>query len=231
MPYNYLEDNFTSYENVENPAPTLLYQNSLMNDAVDLTGKFYKVTEGGTPIAVDTFQTAPKMTMNNTEEQSIQPISNNSSLNVNIKGRPKQAVEFFKSKGLSTHAAAAIVGNLMLESGDITLNKTDNIGDKHLGPKGSSYGMGQWRLDRRTALTNFAAKRGKPISDFETQLEFVWDEINNSQKAYKVLEGLNNAKTVEEATESFMKTYERPNKNPKINALATRIKYAKSLLS
>jgi hypothetical protein len=30
----------------------------------------------------------------------------------------------------------------MLESGDNTLTKTDNIGDKDKGPNGSSYGIG-----------------------------------------------------------------------------------------
>jgi hypothetical protein len=30
----------------------------------------------------------------------------------------------------------------MLESGDNTLTKTDNIGDKNLGPDKSAYGMG-----------------------------------------------------------------------------------------
>lgn len=145
--------------------------------------------------------------------------------------------ELYKNNGFSDENALkqasmhsnAIVGNFMIESGDPTLTKTDNIGDKNLGPKGSAYGIGQWREDRRTALKNFAAKRGKPMSDFITQLEFAWDEMNGSQKYYKVLENLMNSKTIEEATENFMNTYERPNKNPKINGLASRIGYAKSL--
>jgi hypothetical protein len=41
-------------------------------------------------------------------------------------------MEFFQSKGLSAHAAAGIVGNLMTESDLIT----DRIGDK-----GTSYGL------------------------------------------------------------------------------------------
>lgn len=153
-------------------------------------------------------------------------------------GRPKQAVEFFKSKLMNElnldqetadRSAKAIVGNFMFESGDPTLNKTNNVGDKNLGPNGSSFGIGQWRLDRRTALKNFAAKRGKSMSDFMTQLEFAWDEINNSQKGFKILDNLMNSKTIEEATERFMNTFERPNKNPKINKISERIKYAKSL--
>lgn len=224
--YNFLDNSFTEFENVENPKVT--YKSPLIDDAFDITSGFSGVSQSGTPIARNTFSS--ELNVNNSEEHV--PIQQNyTSVNKNISGRPKQALDFFIKNGFSQHAAAAIVGNLMLESGDPTLNKTDNIGDKKLGPNGSSYGMGQWRLDRRTALKNFAAKRGKPMSDFETQLEFVLDEINNGQKQYKILEGLNNAKTVEEATTSFMNTFERPNKDPKINGIQKRIKYAKSLLA
>jgi hypothetical protein len=43
------------------------------------------------------------------------------------------------------------------------------------------------------------------------------------------LEKLINSPTIEEATTSFMNTFERPNSNPKINGINTRIKYARSL--
>lgn len=223
--YNFLDNSFTEFENVESPKVT--YKAPLIDDAFDITSGFSRVSQTGTPIARNTFSS--ELNVNNSEEHV--PIQQNyTSINKNISGRPKQALDFFIKNGFSQHAAAAIVGNLMLESGDPTLNKTNSIGDKKLGPSGSSYGMGQWRLDRRTALKNFAAKRGKPMSDFETQLEFILDEINNGQKQYKILEGLNSAKTVEEATKSFMNTFERPNKDPKINGIQKRIEYAKSLL-
>jgi hypothetical protein len=44
-------------------------------------------------------------------------------------------------KRASIHSNA-IVGNFMIESGDPTLTKTDNIGDKNLGPNRSAYGIG-----------------------------------------------------------------------------------------
>lgn len=238
--YNYFDDNFTKFQAVETPKVTI--KMPLMDDGImDISNWATGVTSNGTPIVKDNIQT-PKMIVNNNPEQeyiqtdSQQQIS--STNDSNLKGRPKQAVEFFKSKFINelnlneqtaSRSAKAIVGNLMLESGDSTLTKTDNIGDKDKGPNGSSYGMGQWRLDRRTALKNFAAKLGKPMSDFNTQLEFVWNEMNGSQKRYKVLEKLINSSTIEEATTSFMNTFERPNSNPKINGINTRIKYAKSL--
>lgn len=227
--YNPLENGFTTFESVEDPKVEIQFPT--MVEPLDLSYNFSRLSEDGTPIA----QNKININFNSRHEEPVDYIDSsiaeqNYQLNNNISGRKKQAMEFFKSKGLKDYQAAGIVGNLMLESGSPDLSKTDAIGDKKLGPNGSSYGLAQWRLDRRTALKNFAAKQGKPMSDFNTQLEFLWEEINGSQKQYKVLEGLLNSKNVEEATTSFMNTFERPNKNPKINGLATRIKYSKSLL-
>ena len=237
--YNYFDDNFTTFQAVETPKVTMKMP---LADNGEISLPWASgISSNGTPIVKDNIQTPKMIVDNNPEQEYIQNDSQqqtSSTNNSNLKGRPKQAVEFFKSKFINelnldeqtaSRSAKAIVGNLMLESGDITLTKTDNIGDKDKGPNGSSYGMGQWRLDRRTALKNFAAKLGKPMSDFNTQLEFVWNEMNGSQKGYKVLEKLINSSTIEEATTSFMNTFERPNSNPKINGINTRIKYAKSL--
>ena len=240
LQYNFLNNSFTTYQDVENPKVELNIP--LMDSPLDISEWASRISSNGTPIVKDNIQ-SPKMIIdNNPEQEYVQSTSYQqptySTNDSNLKGRPKQAVEFFKSKFINelnldeqtaSRSAKAIVGNLMLESGDSTLTKTDNIGDKDKGPNGSSYGMGQWRLDRRTALKNFATKLGKPMSDFNTQLEFIWNEMNGSQKGYKVLEKLINSSTIEEATTSFMNTFERPNSNPKINGINTRIKYAKSL--
>ena len=227
--YNPLENGFTTFESVENP--TVEIQLPTMPEPLNLSDNFQKIGEDGIPLA----QNKININFNSKHEDPIQTQNyeeqSSSKVNSNISGRKKQAMEFFQSKGLAPHQAAGIVGNLMLESGSPNLSKTDAIGDRDKGPKGSSYGIGQWRLDRRTDLKNFAAKRGKPMSDFYTQLEFIWEEMNGSQKQYKILEGLLNSKNAKEATISFMNTFERPNSNPKINGIATRIKYSESLLS
>ena len=227
--YDFLNDSFTVFENVETPKITKL---ELPLGNIDV-GDWGYISDNGSILANDNLEgTTPHIVNDNNPEQETSVTSQ--SFNTN---RTKQAVDFFKSKlksinfsdEQSDRGARAIVGNFMCESGDPTLNKTSSIGDKNLGPKGSAYGMGQWRLDRRDALIKFASKRGKPISDFNTQLEFAWEEMVNSQKSFKILEGLANSKTIEEATESFMNTFERPNKDPKVNAISKRIKFAKSL--
>lgn len=138
-------------------------------------------------------------------------------------GNQRRAMDFFVSKNLPVHVAAGIVGNLMLESGDTSLNTTTNLGDR-----GSAYGMAQWRLDRRQQLKRFAANRGKPMSDFETQLEFVWYELNNGYSS--VLQKLLRCKTPKEATTIFMNSYEKPSSDPNVNGIAKRVKYAESLV-
>jgi hypothetical protein len=89
-----------------------------------------------------------------------------------------------------------------------------------LGDNGTSYGIAQWRNDRRTALHS---KYGEN-PDLTSQLSFIWDELNGSEN--KALEALKKTTTVEEATESFMNNYERP--NTKYADLEKRIKYANS---
>lgn len=237
--FNPLENGFfTVYESVEPPKRNTTIKFPLGEEDI---GTWGYIGNNGVIIAnnnlnQDQKEESSKLIVNNSEEVDMTNNNysvNNYSINPSSTGRPRQAVEFFKSKLINekkldeqtaTRSAMAIVGNLMHESGDITLNNTSALGDK-----GTAYGMGQWRFDRRKALERFAKKRGKPMSDFNTQLEFTWDEITGSQKHYKVLEGLINSKSLEEATESFMRTFERPNSNPKIHKLSDRIKYAKSL--
>lgn len=243
--YNFLGN---VYENVE---PPTIKKNTLLSGSlydIDTEDWGYVGDNGiiyannNLPQQEESSFEESRFTINNNPEYQPQFSINNSEyetqFSIPTSGRPRQAYEFFKyrlindkkfDEATADRAARAIVGNFMFESGDSTLNNTSKIGDKKLGPKGSSYGMGQWRENRRDALINFAAKRGKPISDFDTQLEFAWDEMNASQKSFKIIEGLKNSKTIEEATESFMKTFERPSSDPKINKLSERIKYAKTL--
>lgn len=245
LQYNFVDNNFTVYESA--PDVEEVYYESPLLEPINISSWAKGISpETGIPIAKDVInepiQKKSSIIMNNNEEIQT-PVNNEKSqdykVNQKIGNRQKQAVEFFKSKFKdilkwdekdAIKAAAAITGNLMVESGDKNLIKTDAIGDKHLGPEGSSYGLAQWRLDRRTNLKNFAAKNGKPMSDFYIQLEFLWDEIIKDRQ-FKILDGLKQAKSVNEATENFMNRFERPNSDPKINLIKTRKSYANSLLS
>lgn len=117
--------------------------------------------------------------------------------------RAGQAMAYFRSRGLSQHAAAGIVGNLMAESRLNTAAR--NKGD---GSDGSdSIGIGQWNGDRARALQSFAQNAGKAPTDFETQLAFVLHELDGSEKSAG--QKLRSARTVEEATAAMI-GYERP---------------------
>jgi hypothetical protein len=109
------------------------------------------------------------------------------------------SMQFFMSRGYSKAAAAGIVGNLIQE------NATFNPAQSHDG--GTGIGIAGWRLERRTALRQFASARGKTETDFQTQLEFIDHELNTTESGVK--QRLVNAKTAPEAAEAFIH-FERP---------------------
>lgn len=123
------------------------------------------------------------------------------------------ALAFFQSKGWSKEQAAGIVGNLDYESG---LDHTNNKGDN-----GTAYGIAQWRGDRQTLFYRIF---GKPIqrSTYEEQLSFVNYELNNNEKAAG--DALKKASNIDDATKTFMNSYERPSDAAKKNSIGERIK-------
>jgi hypothetical protein len=134
---------------------------------------------------------------------------------------------YMRVHGLSEHAAAGIVGNLMQES---SLNpKAINRGD---GSDGSDrIGVGQWNQGRAKALRAFAAARGKPVDDFFTQLDFVVHELGSNEEATG--KRLAAATSIDEATAAFI-GFERPQgwsaENPRGgHGWANRLKYAMAL--
>lgn len=120
--------------------------------------------------------------------------------------------------GLKEHHARAIAGNLWQESA----GKIGIVGkDKH--DKSGSFGLAQWTLARRKKLHD---KYGdNPTA--ENQLDYLMEELNTTEnRAYQKLLATND---VNSATEAFMKHFERPSANPRLNRLDNRIKYANTL--
>ena len=114
------------------------------------------------------------------------------------KERAKQAIDFFRNKGLTKEQASGIVGNLEAESGLNTTTRGDNR---------TSYGIAQWHNQRWTNLRNFASSKGASIDDFKTQLEYLWHELNTSEN--EALQHLMQTKTPTEAARSFAYKFER----------------------
>src|SRR5665213_1624129 len=102
------------------------------------------------------------------------------------------------AKGYSPVAAAGIVGNTIHESGVDPYAGGDN---------GTSGGIAQFHAERLTALKAFAAERGKPASDLQTQVDFIDHELHTTEAG--TLAKLQAAKTPEDAAAAFV-DYERP---------------------
>lgn len=114
----------------------------------------------------------------------------------------RAAMAYFVSQGWSPAQAAAIVGNLMQESGQ-------NLDTGAYNPRdpGGSIGIGQWNRERKAGLQAFAAAQGKPWTDFQTQLAYVQHELTGPESG--VGRRLKAAGNVEDATATFI-GYERP---------------------
>lgn len=117
--------------------------------------------------------------------------------------------EFYKSKGLSDVAINGLIGVAMSESGlkyDI-INKEE----RDAGKTGYGQGIFQWSDSRKTAMQN---KYGSHPT-LEQQLEWSWEEITQRPK---LIQALQNAATLEEATDAIWRGYT----NGSANAFASR---------
>lgn len=126
--------------------------------------------------------------------------------------RSNYIINYFIDKGLTEAQARGIYGNIMQESaGKINARSSDGH---------NSYGIAQWTGDRKTKL--FKMYGTNPTLD--EQLEFLWWELNNTEKA--ALADLKKTTSVYDATKSFMNKFERPSK--KYANFNNRLKYANS---
>lgn len=110
----------------------------------------------------------------------------------------KQIMSFFINKGLTKEQAAGIVGNLHEES---------KFNTNALGDNKTSYGIAQWHNERWTGLKNFASSRGETPDNLNTQLEYLWHELNTTENA--ALNKVKNSKSVTEAARNFAHGFER----------------------
>jgi len=107
---------------------------------------------------------------------------------------------------LTDAQAAGICGNLLHESGPGDIDPRKVSGVKGEG----STGIAQWNpaIGRLQELQKFSAERSYNWKSLTAQLLFLAYELKS--KPYLGLSTLRQANTVEEATEAFMKKFERP---------------------
>jgi hypothetical protein len=139
-------------------------------------------------------------------------------------GNAEKIWNFFSDKGFAPSAIAGVMGNLQQESGldPTAVNKSSG-----------AFGIGQWLGGRKTNLQNYAKETGGDMNSLETQLNFLWKELNGGEATTKsILDkhgGLNGLKNsnVSNATELFEKAFERSGGD----AMAKRHQYASDFYS
>ncbi|MED3792319.1 phage tail tip lysozyme [Niallia alba] len=129
---------------------------------------------------------------------------------------------FFKSKGFSDSATAGIMGNLRQESGFSTTAVNKSSG---------ATGIAQWLGGRLSGLKNFAGSQGTSYTNLNTQLEWLWKELNGADVTTKSIINKNGGMNafmnmgVNDAALLFEKAFERSGGD----ALANRQKYANDI--
>lgn len=114
-----------------------------------------------------------------------------------------KAYNYFINKGLTPAQASGIVGNLAQESSIHLKTGLEEVTDR----KDKGYGIAQWTFGRRTALEKYAKGVEKPVNDINVQLDFLWQELNTTEK--KAFNALKNAQSPEQAAEIFHDKFER----------------------
>ena len=108
---------------------------------------------------------------------------------------------YLMAQGFTRVAASGIMGNFDQES---TFNP--DVWD----PGHQFYGLAQWGMTRLERLHTFAAQNGADPSDLSTQLAYFMWECNNDPTYSNTIPALQAATTPGEATEAFIREFERP---------------------
>lgn len=106
---------------------------------------------------------------------------------------------FLASKGLNKNAIAGIMGNL----------KQESHFNPNLTAKDGAFGIAQWTKGRKASLQKYAKSKGKSASDLQTQLEFMWKELNGAEKKALNYIKKNPKSSASNIAAMFDKVYER----------------------
>lgn len=135
----------------------------------------------------------------------------------------KAAYDFFVSKGLSPQMSAAIVGNLMQESGVSPTAKN---------PTSGAYGIGQWLGTRFSDLQAYASQNGGNINDFNIQIGFLWFEVTKGTEAGDgALDAMRKESNLDNMVFDWENHYERAGETMGSQPMTNRINNAHQVLS
>lgn len=130
-----------------------------------------------------------------------------------------QVWSFFAQKGLKPHQIAGIMGNVAGESGFNPLAVGDN---------GTSFGLFQHHADRGKGLLNAVGGPGG-LGNVQGQLEYVWQELMTTEAA--AMRRLQASTNVGQATDAFMRGFERPSQGAMVDSWGTRLGAAEAAMS
>lgn len=126
----------------------------------------------------------------------------------------------------NAYGVAGLMGNLYVESklsptylqssfakkfginGDEYTKRIDNKTYLNFVNDSAGYGLAQWTSsNRKQLLLKFVQERGSSIGDLNTQLDYLWQEI---QGYTTVINTLKSASSVRKASDVVVKRYEKP---------------------
>lgn len=109
-----------------------------------------------------------------------------------------------RQRGMPDHIARGFVMNFQDESG-----LDSGIEEREFNVHGTKgFGLSQWTGPRRDALVSFASSRGKPISDVDTQLDYLMSELEGPESG--AWSKIKNARTSGEAGAAIVNLFLRP---------------------
>ena len=136
----------------------------------------------------------------------------------------KQIWSFLNSKLKNPFGTAALMGNLFAESSlnpkcangvlkkyGLTYDQYTSLSDQgehDFVNDGVAYGLAQWCYKtRKQGLLDLAKKEDQSVGNINVQLKYLWQEL----QSYKtVLNALQNASSVREASDVVLLKYEKP---------------------
>jgi len=137
-------------------------------------------------------------------------------------GQKAKAEEIYKrlteKHGLSPAQAAGVIGNMQVES---------NFKTGATNPAEGAIGLCQWQGGRRQALEAFAASQGRPVTDWEVQVDFMMQEMQSGESgAYQQLKG---TQSPGDAAAAFDQHYERSSGEARGERVANANSFAQSM--
>lgn len=139
---------------------------------------------------------------------------------------PLEAYNFFIEEGFSSEQATSLVA-LIKYSSNFDSSSTSDVGN--------FYGLCQWGYGRLDNLKSFADEKGKDVSNFETQLEFLVSELSPTADNYQLISyngyspsDWETADNVEDSIEALVWTFFRPASEMGETLIDKQFEWAKS---